>query len=456
MIDVLLVFPRARYPSGDPPLGVAYLAACLRQAGHSVAIFDATFANKPWDELTQVLREQKPRLVAISALTSMLAETLHTARLVKEVLPETVVIVGGPHATVEPQATAAMVGVDAVAVGEGEISLPALLERNLDFHDLPGFGWMEGDEYRSAGPSPVVANLDDIPYPAWDLLPMRRYLQLWYQLDAVAYGLTGTSIIASRGCPFDCSYCQPTLRTIFGSRVRRRSPDNITGELHELKRRFKIDGVMWLDDTFLLDRKWVAELCGEMIEAKLGLVWGANIRADTADRESLEIMYQAGLRVVNVGIESATQRILDEIYQKRITLEQVRETVAQSREVGLKVRGYFMLGAPTETEQEAWDTVRLADELPLDDATFSITTPLPHTHLWDKTRDLVSRPLDEFDYYKVPVYSAGNVIPPARLNRIKRLAYLRFYLGRRRLWRTVRSVLSVSGLRKTLVKVQRW
>jgi len=456
MHDTLLVFPRMRYPSGDPPLGVAYLASCLRRAGHSVAIFDATFERDALGALAERLRRERPRLVAISALTSMLEHVCAVARVTKATCPEATVIVGGPHATVEPQSTAALEAVDAVHMGEGEVSLPALLAADLNYGQLAGFGYMDGGAFVDNGPAPIVADLDEVPYPAWDLLPMDRYLSHWYQLDAVAFDLRGTSIIASRGCPFNCAYCQPTLRTIFGSKIRRRSVDNIVGELAELKGRFGIDGVMWLDDTFLVDRRWMRQLCGAMVDAKLGLLWGCNIRADVVDRESLEMMKEAGLRVAHIGIESATQRILDDVYMKGITVEQAEAAVHLASDVGLSVRGYFMLGAPTETEQEAWATVDLANRLPLDDASFSITTPLPHTHLWDKTQELITEGMELFDYYKKPVYRAGVVLPAHRLVRIKRAAFLRFYLGRKRLWRTVRSVLSVSGVRKALLKVQRF
>ncbi len=456
MSETLLVFPRFKYPSGDPPLGVAYLASCLRQAGLPVGVFDASFVRRPADALARVLRERHYDLVAISALTSMMHDVATTAQLVKQVSPQTVVVVGGPHATVDPVSTATLPGVDAVHMGEGELSLPALVNAGLDYHDRPGFGYMLDNEFHDNGRGPVVEHLDQVPYPAWDLLPMARYLQLWYQLDAVAYGLRGTSAIASRGCPFDCAYCQPTLRTIFGSRVRRRSVANVVGELQELKGRFAIDGVMWLDDTFLLDREWVRELCEAMVEARLGLLWGCNIRADRVDQEALEWMQAAGLRIAHIGIESATQRILDEVYHKGITVEQAEAAVLLAKRVGLKVRGYFMLGAPTETEQEAWATVALANRLPLDDATFSITTPLPHTHLWDQTRELVARDTHDFDYYKVPVYDSGQVIPAARLITMKRSAYVRFYLGARHLPNTILSVLSVTGLRKALLKVKRF
>jgi radical SAM superfamily enzyme YgiQ (UPF0313 family) len=285
---------------------------------------------------------------------------------------------------------------------------------------------------------------------------MDQYLSLWYQLDAVRYGVRGTSIMASRGCPYRCTYCQPTLGTIFGRVVRKRSPASLVAEAAELKDRFDIEGLMWLDDTFLLDREWMQNLCEQFIEADLGLIWGCNVRADVCDRESLEIMKAAGLRMVHVGIESASQRVLDEVYDKGITIEQVRETTQMAKDLGLKVRGYFMMGAPTETEEEVRASIKLANELPLDDVTFSITTPLPHTHLYDMTHDLISEDFSHFDYYKTAVYDSDVVLPARTLARLRRLAYIQFYLGRKRLWRTIQSVLGISGIRKMLLKVQRF
>ena len=115
-----------------------------------------------------------------------------------------------------------------------------------------------------------------------------------------------------------------------------------------------------------------------------------------------------------------------------------------------------MLGAPTETEQEARATINLANELPLDDVTFSITTPLPHTHLYDMTRELIDEDFSHFDYYKTAVYSGDEVLPAGILNRLRRLGYIKFYLGPKRLWRTIQSVLGISGIRKMLLKIQRF
>ena len=455
-IRTLLVFPRFKYPSGDPPLGVAYLASAMRERGLEVDIFDATFVSEPLDRLKEILRAKRYDLVGVSTLTSMIGEAGQVAKAVREVSPETMIVAGGPHPTVAPEHTLSLGVFDAVLVGEGERTLPELVESGLRLKGQSGIWYSaDGAVVRNEGVEPI-ADLDTLPMPAWDLLDMQQYLSLWYQLDAVHYGVRGTSIMASRGCPYQCSYCQPTLGTLFGQKIRRRSAPSLVEEAARLKAEYGIEGLMWLDDTFLLDRAWMRGLCEEFIAADLGLIWGCNVRADVCDRESLEIMKEAGLRMVHVGIESASPRVLDEVYRKGITIEQVRDTVQTASDLGLKVRGYFMLGAPSETEEEVRASMRLANELPLDDVTFSITTPLPHTHLYDATRDLIAADFSHFDYYKTAVYDSDLVLPAQTLDRLKKLAYVRFYLGPRRLWRTIRSVLGISGMRKALLKIQRF
>lgn len=421
-----------------------------------VDVFDATFIRNPMQSLRELVGREHYDLVGLSVLTSMIEEAAAIGSMVREVSPGTLTIAGGPHPTVAPEHTLSLGAFDAVMLGEGEETLPRLIESGLRLEDQPGVWYERDGQVVQNDRAPVIADLDALPFPAWDMLDMDQYLALWYQLDAVRYGVRGTSIMASRGCPYRCTYCQPTLGTIFGKAVRKRSPESLVAEAAELKDRYDIEGLMWLDDTFLLDRQWMRDLCEQFIKADLGLIWGCNVRADVCDRESLEIMKDAGLRMVHVGIESASQRVLDEVYDKGITIEQVRETTQMAKDLGLKVRGYFMMGAPTETEEEVRASIRLAEELPLDDVTFSITTPLPHTHLYDMTRDQIAADFSHFDYYKTAVYDSEQVLPAKTLNRLRRLAYIRFYLGPKRLWRTIQSVLGLSGLRKMALKVQRF
>ncbi|MFP3903454.1 MAG: B12-binding domain-containing radical SAM protein [Armatimonadota bacterium] len=452
---VLLIFPRFRYPSGDPPLGVAYLAASLREAGHEPYIFDGTFSRRPVDDLRRLLREREFDLVGCTVLTSMLDSAAEVFRTCAK-YSHSPVIAGGPHATVMPQQTLGLEGVDAVLVGEGEETFVQMADLGGDYTQVPGFWYHENGGIAHTDPASPIEDINAIPFPARDLLDMARYMEIWYQLDAVKYGLRGTSILGSRGCPYNCAYCQPTLRKIFGRQVRFRSPENIVTELQQLKSNYNPDGVMWLDDTFLIDQDWMRDLCDRIIEADLDMIWGCNIRADRADREILAYMQRAGLRIVHVGIESASQRVLDDIYHKGITIEQVKHTVTTAHDLGLNVRGYFMLGAPTETEEELWKTVQLANRLPLDDVSFSITTPLPHTHLYEETKHLIDSDFSEFDYYKRAVYKEDAIINRRKLDWIKKWAYLKFYLGPRRLWRTIKSVLGISGIRKMLLKIQRF
>jgi len=455
-MKALLVFPRFKYPSGDPPLGLAYLAAVLRREGIEVDVFDATWMRRPLVEFERVLQGSRYDLIGVTVMTSMLSEAAQIAAMAARLSPDSLVVMGGPHTTVEPESTLELPGVDAVALGEAELTTLALAKAGLNPEGVPGI-WRRRDGDIVKGPEPaLLEDLDWLPFPAWDLFDMPRYVGLWYQLDAVRYGLKGTSIMASRGCPYRCTYCQPTLRTMFGKRIRRRSPPHLIAEMVELRDRFRIDGLMWLDDTFLIDAQWMRDFCEQVVEAKVDLIWGGNVRADRVDQETLAIMKEAGLRIIHLGIESASQRVLDEVYDKGITLPQVRDAIAVAKRLGLRVRGYFMLGAPTETLDEAMATVQLAQELPLDDVTFSIATPLPHTHLYDMSRDMIDADFSEFDYYKRPVYRSDKVLSPAVLDRLRKKAYLRFYLGRRRFWRTVRSALGVSGLRKMLLKVQRF
>jgi len=167
-------------------------------------------------------------------------------------------------------------------------------------------------------------------------------------------------------------------------------------------------------------------------------------------------MREAGLRVVHVGIETASQRILDEVYRKGTSVEGARGLVRAAKRMGLKVRGYFMLGAPTETLGEALRTIWLASLLPLDDATFSITTPLPGTKLHQMTEHLIARPVEEFDYYKRPVYHSSQVLNPLLLDLLKKWAYLHFYALSPRALTTLRSFFDRDAFRKLRVKLKRF
>lgn len=458
-MNIALVFPRTRYPSGQPPLGILSLAAYLRRESDAqVDILDLTFRKKPFDYLREGLSARRYDVVGVSVMTSMVRDAKRASTIARETNPQSLIIWGGPHPTVLPDDTLALPQVDAVALGEGEETLLELVQRGADPGGVAGIWYKTADGEVVRNPSrPLIQDLSALPWPARDAVDIKTYTRAWYSLTAADPTLLGTSLITSRGCPYVCTYCQPTLWRLFGRKVRRRSVDDVLDELVHLKETYDLNAFMFEDDTFIIHRGWIKEFSARLKEMNLGLRWGCNVRADLVTRELLEPMVKAGLVQINMGIESGTQRILDQIYDKRSTIEDVRQAVSIAKSLGLKVGGYFMIGAPTETEEEIERTIRFAARLPIDEAAFNITTPLPGTYLWEQTRDLVGGDVAEFDYYHTSVYNSPQVLPAKKLQWLKRKAYLRFYLfSPRRVPNVLKWSTSRLGIHKMMLRMKRF
>jgi len=433
-MKVALVFPRFSYPTGDPPLGVAYLAATIRETfGESPAVIDSTFAPDPERFIEAELKKNKYDLVGVSAMVTMSRHAALTARLAKAANPDCLVIAGGPHPTTLPAETLSEPAVDAVCVGEGEQSLIEVLKKG-SVDGVAGIFVRDGDGIAGL-PRDPIGDLDALPFPALDLLAMEDYFSSWFQLDTAAPGIRGTSVLATRGCPFRCSYCQPTLDKLFGRGVRKRSAANVVDELAERKDRFGIGGFIFADDTFIADRRWVSAFCEELNGRGLGLTWGCNVRADLVDEELLTEMRKAGLGKIYIGIEVFDDERRREVFNKRLTREHVELAARSARKLGIGAQGYFMLGAPGESRSDVWDTVRYAWDLPIDDATFNLTTPLPGTYLYEKHREQLA--------------------DQRWLNRMQFIAYAGFYSRPRRLLRQVGSLFKPGGAGRFLGKLRR-
>ncbi len=462
MTRIALVFPRARYPSGQPPLGILSLAAYLREKvpDLQIEVVDLTFSPRPFEMIEERIAAGSYDLVGISVMTAMLGEALYVSRVARDAPSRPLVLWGGPHPSVLPEASLAYDCVDAIALGEAEETLLEWVEHGLDPEGVAGLWYKRDGEIVRNAPRTPIHDLGTLPHPARDLVDMETYAKAWYSLTAASPELRGTSVVASRGCPFSCTYCQPTLDNLFGKRLRRRPVSHVMDELRELKEKYGLDAFMLEDDTFIAHNGWAMEFAQALRTSGLDFQWGCNVRADLVVKTPhlMEEMSRSGLVQVNMGIESGTQRILADIYDKRITVEQVREAVDICKGLGLRVGGYFMLGAPTETLREVIHTIEYAARLPVDEAAFNVTTPLPGTYLWDKTRDLVGHGLEEFDYYRRSVYNSDQVLSSRALNLLKKWAYLRFYaFTPRRAWRIFRDdVLSVPGLRKLWMRMKRF
>lgn len=455
-MSVLLVFPRMGQRTGDPPLGIAYVAAYLRSRGVPVKIFDTTFRDS-WGYVKRRISDEHPDILGIYSTTTMLRDAFKVADVAKEAgIP--LVVLGGPHPSVSPEETLGHRSVDAVVVGEGEHSFFRVVK---GFHrrsirglvGIPNVYVKIGKKIHRARERYFIENLDDIPFPARDLLDMESYIRNWFQLDAVSRGLRGTSVFSMRYCPYNCTFCQPAVKEMFGKRMRRRSPQNIIEELKYLKDKYKIDAFQIYDDTFLLDWEYVDDFCTRMIDEGLGLLWSCHTRADLLPGSGLiKKMRSAGLRMVGIGIESGVQRILD-MYNKGITPEQTSHAIDTFKSHGIRVRGYFILGAPTETLAEIKQTTSFAVDSLLDEAVFSILCPFPGTYLYDTAKASGWCIREEWGpehyYSKSPFVSC--IIPGRLIRRYQRIAFMRFYFHRRRLRYIANSVI---GARRGTNKIR--
>lgn len=454
---VVLVHPRLRVPTGDPPLGLAYIASTLVASGKAeVRIADGS-THRSLEPLLRAIAAHRPDVVGIYVDTLMLADAVAVAAAAARL--GAFVVTGGPHATVSPESLAACS--DAIVIGEGERAMLEIVERFRDraLAEVEGIWFRDRDGEMVRTPARrTYAELDALPFPALDLLDMGAYLARWHYLDCVDVGLRGTNLVGSRGCPFQCSYCQPCLKLLFGSATRHRSPENVVEELRRLRSRYGITSFFFHDDTLTADRRRVLALCEAIRRADLDIAWGCNSRVDTLDRETMKAMQAAGLRKLHVGAESGSQRILDEVYGKAIRVEQVRELTATAAELGVHCLAFFILGAPGETREELRQTIDLACSLPADEATFSILAPLPGSAIRERlARDpgcaLSDDPAD-YNYYsrrafRDPALSGAAV----KLHQLE--ALLRFYLGPRRRRYLLSHLTSVGGLRKLRRKIAR-
>ena len=458
MTNVVLVFPRFKYPSGDIPYGLSIIASFLREKlDVNVTILDVTF-NNSLEYVESFLKNKNPDVVGIYANTIAYYDTLKVAEIAKRFC--SLLVVGGPHATILPETLIKHKSVDVVAIGEGEFTLKDIVQRfqsGKSLNGINGIWHKEEDKIIKEKRRLPIQDLDVLPFPAWDLLDMKKYLKNWFYLDLISPNLKGVATNVSRGCPFNCSFCQPTLKKIFGEKIRFRSPKNVVEEIKTLKKIYNIDAFIFTDETPTAFRDWVEEFCNLLDKEKLNLFWVCSSRANLIDRDLLKKMKNVGLRKVMIGAESASQRILDDIYNKGIKVEDIKKSAKIAKDLGILVQLSFMIGAPTETREEINRTIKLATSSDADEAVFSITTPLPKTHLYNRAKKLgfkLSEDYNDFDYYSKKSLLSNN-LEWNELKKLQKKAFIYFYLNPKRLPFLLKNLTSLRGINNLGLKIKR-
>ncbi|MFH0803447.1 MAG: radical SAM protein [bacterium] len=411
----------------EPPLGLAYLAGFIRSKFPEVTvdILDAAAFAMDFDEIVSFIKGARPDVLALTSVTMTANSVKKIARTARQILPGTLFVAGGIHPTVLPDEF--FPDVDICVLGEGEFTLADILKAHsdgTDFSVIPGVALLRDGRCLITGERPFIEDLDSLPMPAWNLLPLDRYV---YQYPHRTSTRRFASVFTSRGCPHNCTFC--CSKHVWKRKVRFRSVENIIREIRDLRERFQVSLIHFADDTFSLDRERTIALLKRIMAEKIDIRWSCLTRVDALDEELLLLMKKSGCADLQIGVESGDPDILKSL-DKKITLEQVRETFRLVKKTGLRCKGTFMIGNRGETPETIRKTIALALELNPTLAAIAIMVPFPGTALFDEyhaKKQILTYDWDKYHVYKEPVFFT-ETLSREDIIALYREANRRFYL----------------------------
>jgi len=429
-----------------PNIGIGYLSSLLKTNGYSSLAIDASFDNLSFDDVRQSLLDFQPDVIGFSAMTHEIVQTNKWANRLKGVFPNSMFLIGGPHATTGPANTLRQFTVfDILLFGEGENTLLDLLNSidcdNISLGSISGIAWRDNNEILVNNPREYISNLDELPFPCYDHI--RNRIPVY-------------PIYSSRGCPYKCAFCCRVL----GDKIRTRSAMNVIEEIKNGISKYHAKIVDFADEIFTLPKERAIEMCNLMIETGLNkkIKWTALSRINGVDQGLFNTMKKAGCYKVDFGVESGNQEILDRI-KKSINVADVENTIKMAKNAGLKTGSYFIIGHPYETIQTINETIDLAARINTTTVSFGIMVPYPGTEVFEMAVKgegnyrLISDNWEDYDK------QLGNALElkglsRSRLESMQRKAYLQFYLRNGRILDMMSLVISQ---RKYLFKmIRKW
>ena len=378
---LLLSTPHPLEESPLPPLSLSYLAGVLAQEGIEVKILDFLVTRYHPNKLRRELEEYRPQLVGATCVTLNYPIARRMLKVCQDFDPNIFTVIGGPHVTFALEETLlSSPWIDAVVIGEGErtlVELARAVAEDKDIHHVSGIAFADGERVLKTSPRPLIENIDQLPLPTRELLPMARYRALG----------TPCTVITSRGCPYSCIFCSG--HRMFGPRVRFRNPGLVVDEVEKLQRDFGLAKINIVDDTFTLNHNHAQAVCEEMLRRNLKMKWSVFARVDRISENLAQLMHRAGCEWVLFGIESADEGILKAI-KKGFTPEDVRRGVKTAAEAGINVFNSFILGLPGESRETAHKSLAFGDELYQKYGAkygFHMLSPLPGTEIYERAKD---------------------------------------------------------------------
>jgi anaerobic magnesium-protoporphyrin IX monomethyl ester cyclase len=370
----------ADYSSVSAPAGLCYIAALMRQSGYVVSILDAEAEQLGIVSSVAKIMDFSPDVVGVTCMTSGVVNAHEVMKILKDKMPQVCTIAGGPHITAIPERTLdEFPSFDILVIGEGEITFKEIMEAKNDgksLRQVNGVAFKDQGENVFTPSRTRVKNLDDLPLPAYDLLPELKK-HYWPYFNNIQ-GYPAFSIIVSRGCPHKCSFCD---RAVFGNIFTKHSPEYVVELIENLVKKHGMKYLVFDDDNFLLDKKYLFGILDLLNKKNLRISFTCESRVDTIDEERLVRLKEAGCKEIMYGIETGSPRML-ELMNKKITTDQIRHAIALTKKNNIDVLGYFMLGYPGETEASMQETVDFIKEIKPFDIAAQPFVPFPGSEVY--------------------------------------------------------------------------
>lgn len=380
-MKIILVFPtiiKSDYGlPRTPPLGISYLGTVLKQAGHKVKLIDLRLPDYRNEYFVQTLKSFKPDIVGVSATSFGYLGGKEILALTKKYSPKTLTILGGPHAAIGGMIAIKDKNLDMFAVGEGEdliIELIEALKNRKSLKDISGLAYKDKKgKVQFNVPRFNASDLNRLPYPALDLLPLEKYK---------AAGVLTLPIMTSRGCPYGCIYCV-SFKTQ-GKMFRGRSPKNVVDEIESLVAKFNVSHFTILDDNFAFDKKRAIEICNEIVGRGLKIKWQCDqgIRADRTDYKVYQAMKKSGCTLVALGVENPDPEVLQKM-NKGETIDVIKKSIKAAKKAGLVVKAFFIVGCPGDNLKRVKKSIEFFKKMDIDLPRYSMMTAYPGSALWN-------------------------------------------------------------------------
>ncbi len=438
-MKVLLIHTDARMTLQKcQPLGIMYLAAYIRrELNADVKIIDLAIERYRPREIAAMARSQNFQAVGISALIGDGRQALNLSRAIKAESHTTPIIMGGPFAASYKREFLEFDSIDVIVCSEGEQTfaklLPVLVEGDkAALHNVRGIAFKDGGEFVQTKERPFISDLDTLPFPAWDLIPVEkysRYVNYGHPPRAGNY----MSMFTSRACPYNCIYCH----RFFGSKFRARSAGNVLAEMEELYFGYGVREFHILDDGFNIDIKRAKKICRGIIDGKMQpyLCLHNGVRTDLLDEELIDLLMEAGMIRISFAVEAASER-MQKLIKKNLDLEKTRAMIEYTARKKVITNCYFMMGFPNETEEEIIETIDFAMSLPSTTADFFRPIPFKGSEMAKMVKESnLPGPLDDFRVSYDSTDINLSEVSDERLQYLHKQAFLRFHFTPARTFR---------------------